>query len=84
MKENHIYKFRIELPEEIKGSDRLVIDARCVWCERDTSSEFYRAGFAFVSAFPHHEEVIQLLFARSKEREAESHETISTSQQGES
>lgn len=72
VRENTIYKVRIELPEEVKGSDQLTIDVRCVWCERDPETELYRAGFAFVSTFPHHKEIIELLFERREAQESES------------
>ncbi len=62
--ENTTYRIRVELPEEVKGSDQLVVDVRSVWCERDPETERYRVGFAFVSTFPHHEAIIRLLFER--------------------
>jgi len=74
--ENTAYKIRVELPEEVKGSDQLLVDVRSVWCERDPESERYRAGFAFVSTFPHHEEIIQLLFDQTDEREMETPEPV--------
>jgi len=75
IRENNTYKLRIELPEEVKGSDHLIIDARSVWCERDPDSEFYRVGFSFITTFPHHEEIIQLIFTRRKKEMAEASDT---------
>ena len=71
IQENTTHKVRIELPEEVKGSDQLTVDVRNVWCERDPGSEFYRSGFAFVSTFPHHEEIIKLLFERRDREETD-------------
>ena len=58
-------KLRIELPEEIRGSNQLMVEVKSVWCERDTNPEFYRIGFAFTFTFPHHMDVIELLFNRA-------------------
>jgi hypothetical protein len=55
-------KLIIELPEEIKGSDRLIVEAKSVWIERDVDSDFNKIGFAFTLTFPHHNEIIELLF----------------------
>ena len=57
-----ILKLRIELPEEIKGSDELLVEARNVWCDKDNRPEFNRLGFSFTSTFPYHTEIINLLF----------------------
>ncbi len=76
IRENDIYKIRVELPEEVKGSDQLIIDVRSVWCERDPETERYRAGFAFVSTFPHHEEIIRLLFDRTHKHETKMAEPV--------
>jgi hypothetical protein len=71
-------KMRIELPEEIKGSDQLIVEARSVWTERDTNPEFFRTGFAFTSTFPHHAEIIKLLFREEESDESEQPDQIST------
>ncbi len=83
IRENTTYQIRVELPEEVKGSDQLIVDVRSVWCERDPESEHYRAGFAFVSTFPHHEEIIRLLFERRNDREEETPEPVETPAQEE-
>lgn len=62
-------KLRIELPQEVKGSDQLMVEAKSVWCERDTNPEFNRVGFAFTFTFPHHMDVIELLFKESDSAE---------------
>lgn len=60
--EGEVMKLRIELPEEIKGSDELLVEARNVWCEKDAKPEFNRLGFSFATTFPYHAEIINLLF----------------------
>ena len=74
--EGDTLKLRIELPVEIKGSDQLIVEAKCVWCERDTNPEFNRLGFSFTYTFPHHAEVIGLLFRDSDESENEKPEEV--------
>jgi c-di-GMP-binding flagellar brake protein YcgR len=67
--EGEILKVRVELPEEAQGSDQLMVEARCVWCERDTNPEFMHVGFSFTYTFPHHTEVIELLFKKMEKTE---------------
>ncbi len=61
-----IFKLRIDLPEEIQGSDQLVVDARSLWCQKNVEEEYYHTGFEFLSKFPHHDEIINLLFKDAK------------------
>ena len=67
--EGEILRLRIDLPEEIKGSDELMVEARSVWCESDTNPEYHRIGFSFTFTFPHHNEVITLLFKEEEKAE---------------
>jgi c-di-GMP-binding flagellar brake protein YcgR len=76
--EGETLKMRIEMPEEIKGSDQLMVEARSVWTERDTNPEFFRTGFAFTSTFPHHAEVIKLLFKEEESDKTEEPDQVST------
>ena len=71
-------KMRIELPEEIKGSDQLMVEARAVWCERDTNPEFNRIGFSFTFTFPHHAEIIRMLFQDTQPADSELPENVSS------
>lgn len=61
-----IFKLKIDLPEEIKGSDQLIVDARSLWSEKIADREYFQTGFEFLSKFPHHDEIIELLFANDK------------------
>jgi len=76
--EGAILKLRIELPEEIKGSDQLMVEAKTVWCERDTNPEYNRIGFSFTFTFPHHAEVLTLLFGDDENAEDEKPENVSS------
>jgi c-di-GMP-binding flagellar brake protein YcgR len=69
--EGEVMKLRIELPEEIKGSDELMVEARNVWCEKDSNPEFHRLGFSFMTTFPHHAEIVDLLFQGSDSSDSE-------------
>lgn len=71
-------KLRIELPEEIKGSDQLMAEARTVWCEKDIKSEYNRVGFSFTFTFPHHAEVLAMLFEDESKAEEEKPENASS------
>ena len=55
------FDFRIVLPEEIKGSEKVVIKAQCVWCEKDVNPEFYYTGFKIISLTPPYSEIIGML-----------------------
>ncbi len=66
MEKGVIFKLRIDLPEEIKGSDQLVVDARSLWCKKNENEEFYQTGFEFLAKFPFHNEIIRLLFEEVK------------------
>lgn len=57
-----ILKLRIDLPEEVKGSDQLDVETRCLWCRYDEVQGQNQIGFEFLSTFPHHAEIIELLF----------------------
>ncbi len=56
------FKFRIDLPREVGGCDQLNVSARNVWCREDDELNSYQAGFEFQSTFPHHADIIELLF----------------------
>jgi len=71
-------KLRIELPEEIKGSDQMMVEARTVWHQRDTNPEYFRIGFSFTFTFPHHANILSLLFEDSEEVAEEMPVDIST------
>ena len=62
LEKDTVYKLRIDLPEEICGCDQLNVDAKNIWCRQDSKSKQYQSGFEFLSTFPHHAEVIELLF----------------------
>jgi len=71
--EGEVIRMRIELPAEIRGSDQLMVEARSVWCERDTNPEYNRIGFSFTFTFPHHAEIIELLFEGGEEGSVDRH-----------
>jgi len=60
--QGQVYKLRIDLPEEICGCDQLNVDAKNVWCREDTANNQFQTGFEFLHTFPHHEEIIEMLF----------------------
>ena len=59
-----IFKLRIDLPEEIKGSDQLLIDARSLWSKKIDNQKSYHTGFEFLSKLQSHNEIIRLLFEK--------------------
>lgn len=61
-----IFKLRIDLPKEIKGSDQLIVDARSLWGRKSDDSKYYETGFEFLSKFPHHDDIIKILFKDDK------------------
>jgi hypothetical protein len=76
--EGTILKIRVELPEEIKGSDQLIIEAKNIWCEPDTNPEYNQIGFSFTYTFPHHAEVIDLLFKGKAKTDKEKPSDVKT------
>jgi len=64
-----IFKLKIDLPEEIKGCDRLIVDARSLWSNKDVDQEFYQTGFEFLEKLPFHNEIIKLLFEKDRKRQ---------------
>lgn len=66
MEKGLIFKLRIDLPEEIKGSDQLVVDARSLWSKKNVDQEYYQTGFEFLTKFPHDDKIIKLLFEEVK------------------
>ena len=61
-----IFKLRIDLPREIKGSDQLIVDARSLWSRKTDDTEYYHTGFEFLAKIPYHDEIINLLFGENK------------------
>ena len=61
-----IMKLRIGLPEEIQGSDELILDAKPVWCRRDEKHGCHNVGFEFSAIFPHHDRILSLLIKSSR------------------
>jgi len=56
-----IYKFRIELPKEVRGVQRIIVEAQCVWCEKEINPDFYTAGFKIIYITPPFSEIIETL-----------------------
>ena len=56
-----IMKLRIELPEEIQGSDELILDARPIWGRHAEKHGCHNVGFEFSAIFPHHDRILSLL-----------------------
>ncbi|RKX23154.1 MAG: hypothetical protein DRP51_01140 [Candidatus Zixiibacteriota bacterium] len=61
-----IFKLRIDLPKEVKGSDQLIVDARSLWSQETIDGKYYQTGFEFLAKFPHHDDIIKLLFEKTK------------------
>jgi len=64
-----IFKLRIDLPEEIKGSDQLIVDARSLWSQKVIDQEYYFTGFEFLAKLPFHDEIVDLLFEKNRSTE---------------
>jgi len=55
------YKFRIDLPKEVKGVQRITVEAQCVWCEKDINPDFCSAGYKIIFISPPFSEIIETL-----------------------
>lgn len=45
VRENEMFRFRINLDEEFQMEEKLVLDARSVWCRPDANPEYFIIGF---------------------------------------
>lgn len=45
-----IFQLALQLPEPLRGSDRLLIGADCLWCRRTENFHRYWAGFQIIDA----------------------------------
>ncbi len=45
-----IFQMGLQLPEQLEGSDQLVIGADCLWCRRAENFHRYWAGFQIIDA----------------------------------
>lgn len=55
------YQFRIDLPKEVRGVNRIFADAECVWSHKDIDPQFYIAGFKILSITPPFTEIVETL-----------------------
>ncbi len=55
------YQFRIDLPHEVKGVNRIFADTECIWCQKDIDPEFYVAGFKILMITPPFTEIVETL-----------------------
>jgi hypothetical protein len=42
------FKLRMDLPEHQFGKDRLVVQAKSLWCQPDITPQFFNTGFEFL------------------------------------
>ena len=64
IRKDSIYKFRIELPEDVKNKHQIFVEVKCVWCQQDSNPESYNAGFKIISITPPFTEVIETLISQ--------------------
>lgn len=50
--EGNFFPLRIELSDEISGSNHIDVDARCVWTRKDRNAVFHHSGFEFQDITP--------------------------------
>jgi hypothetical protein len=55
------YDFRIDLPEKVKGNEKILVKAHCVWSDKDTNPDYFNAGFRILSITPPYVEIIEML-----------------------
>jgi len=56
-----IYHLRVVLPKRIKGKKQLFLDARCAWCQEDSNTDSFAAGFELQNVEEKIKEIIKLL-----------------------
>jgi PilZ domain len=45
-----IFQLALQLPEQLEGSDQLILGADCLWCRRAENFHRYWAGFQIIDA----------------------------------
>lgn len=47
IEENRTFRLRMELDEEIQGSNHIDVDALSKWCRKERNAVFHNSGFEF-------------------------------------
>lgn len=55
------FKLKVNLPEEITGTNQIIIDAKSVWCKHIDNLDVFFTGFKFHTIFPEQSEILKLL-----------------------
>jgi hypothetical protein len=58
------YQLRMDLPHNVAAGRHLTVEARCKWCRRDVSGDFYNIGFLIVEMSPEAHRVVDDLIER--------------------
>ena len=58
--ETNIFQLRLDLPKEINGIKQIDFEAECTWCTKGVISNFFCAGFKFLSFSPSDVQTIKL------------------------
>jgi len=64
IKAGKILRLRVELPEVVKTSGRLMVEARCVWCKKEENPDCHYTGFEFMSISPEQVAIIEKLISQ--------------------
>lgn len=62
---------RMDLPRNVAVGRHLTVEARCKWCRKDPSGDFYSMGFRIVDMSPEAHQVVDQLIARFYREEGE-------------
>jgi len=65
------YTLRMDLPRNVAVGRHLTVEARCKWCRKDPSGDFYNVGFRILDMSPEAHEVVDHLIARFYREEGE-------------
>ncbi len=55
-----VYRLKIEMHKEIKGSKNIYLNARCVWSDNSVDPSFFISGFEFIEITESTQERIRL------------------------
>lgn len=56
-----VFQLKMVLPEEIRGNDEILFDARSLWCQRGINPDFYDIGFEFLCISQENAAIIEKL-----------------------
>jgi len=62
-------RLKIGLPRKKEGHDRILFDARCLWCRRNIHTDFFDTGFKLQNMTPENSAIFNRLVSEYLRRD---------------